>query len=442
MSNCESCKKQVLEALATPLPCTTPNCETTIDINCIIYTGTVCNVAGITTGMTVKQVLEKLANYTSNCNCDLVSSFVLQSYPCSNGLRLEYSDSSYTVKWEQFDTFANAYLDIFTFDLIKDSTTTKYIETLPFSALSNYNATKFKVTLTKAGCPTVIKEIDIQESCGQLDLCNLSSDAFVKNPTTGDQLYFNFDYGFPSWDLKRESQLLCGIFPNMTKEQCESFTLLPSGNTYTSMYFQQYIDFRNWEKNQVFALMTDNPNAIAANVPSVPPPIPHVHDFYNYGQERANDPNYKWIKIPVRYMVPMQIFGTTTIFYIKYLPHVANTSLLPSTGNLGDVCYVNDGNNLFYSWDPLSSSWLDTNTHNGFVDPADGTQTVDFETARLAQINQIIAYWKAFYELQTATRPMMYSQLLMAHRIQDIHVRKIQSGSGSGNCGCTCEYMN
>lgn len=441
MSNCESCKKQVIEALATPLPCTTPNCETTIDINCIIYTGAVCNVAGITTGMTVKQVLEKLANYTSNCNCGVSSTFVLQSYPCSNGLRLEYSDSSYTVKWEQYDTFAGAYSDIFTSDLIKDSTTTEYIETLPFSALNSYNASKFKVTLTKTGCPTITKEIDIQESCGELDLCNLSSDAFVKNPTTGDQLYFNFDHGFPSWDLKRESQLLCGIFPNMTKEQCESFTLLPSGNTYTSMYLQQYIDFRNWEKNQVFALMTDNPNAIAANIPSVPPPIPNAHDFYNYGQERANDPNYKWIKIPVRYMVPMQIFGTTTTFYIKYLPNVTNTSLLPTTGNLGDVCYVNDGNNLFYSWDPLTSSWLDTNLYNGFVDPIDGGNSVDFETARLLQIDQIIAYWKGFYELQSGLKAHVYSQLLMAHRIQDINVRKIPPSPGS-NCSCNCKYMN
>jgi hypothetical protein len=243
-------------------------------------------------------------------------------------------------------------------------------------------------------------------------------------------------------DLKREVELLCGIFPNMTKEQCESFTLLPSGNTYANMYHQQYIDFRNWEKNQVFALMTDNPNAISANIPSVPPPIPNVHDFYNYGQERATDPNYNWIKIPVRYMVPMQIFGTTTIFYIKYLPHVASVSLLPATGNLGDVCYVNDGNNLFYSWDPLSSSWLDTNTHNGFVDPGDGTLNVDFETARLFQIFQITSsYWNAIYELQIAAKAMRYSQLLLAHRLQDIHVRKIPPQPGS-NCSCDCKYMN
>jgi hypothetical protein len=92
----------------------------------------------------------------------------------------------------------------------------------------------------------------------------------------------------------------------------------------------------------------------------------------------------------------------------KYLKAVANSSLLPSTGNAGDlICVGTPSSYVGYAWDPILNSW--SSSFYTFIDDEILTQRVAFRTASI----------KAKNELMLALRPFLFAnEYILGHGLK------------------------
>ena len=465
MSECESCKKSTLPLAVVPLPCPDPAqvlCESTIDLDCVEYTGPSKLCLGIQTGMTASEVLEKLALASNNCVCTVNSTLTFSAFPCEiAGIKLEYDDYNFVPQWSYKNKVTNAYEVINPVLLNLSSDNQNYIQLLPISVLFTINAEDYKVTLTKPNCTPIVKNITVGSDCLPDETCASIDDSFVKHPITGEILYYNIQ----TFDLTLEttSGLLCDLFPNMTKAECKSlfpdYTQANPYDTYEQKFNDAYDAFTLWENAYLNAVMKDNPIEIAAAGPQVLPPRPHVSDFYNYGKQRAVNPNHNWIKVPLT-QCACGLDTTDIKVYVKYLPHVTNFSELPTSAQLGNVCYVSS-ENKYYAFNPETNTWLDpllftTYFGKAFLasnDVNQGAGQVSFDDCIYSHLARIDARKKAVIEMINARRPFLLSQLFIAHRAYDLGARNVQPGGppfgptpisssppGFGPCDCECCY--
>lgn len=462
MSECESCKKSIQPLAVAPLPCPDPAqvlCESTIDLDCVEYTGPSKTCLGIQTGMSASEVLEKLALASNNCKCTVNSTLTFSGFPCETaGIKLEYDDYNFVPQWSYKNKVTDEYEVLNPVLLNLSSDDQNYIQLLPVSVLFTINADEYKVTLIKPNCAPVVKNITVGSGCLPDEVCASVDDAIVKNPITGEPIYYNLQTS----DLTLESAtaLLCDILPNMTKAECKSyfpdFTQANPYDTYEQKFRDAYTAFRDWEDDYIYAIMKDNPNELAAAGPQVFAPRPHVSDFYNYGKQRAVNPNFNWFKIPLTQCgCPLE---TTNIkVYVRYLPHVTNFSQLPTTAQLGNVCYVSS-ENKYYTFNPETNTWLDPllfTTYYGkrFGETTDIESFGPFSYCIDSTLAKIEARKKALTELLLARRPYILAQMFLAHRAYDLGARNIPPGEppfgpapisssppGYGTCDCECCY--
>jgi hypothetical protein len=463
MSECESCKKSTQPFAVVPLPCLDPAqvlCESTIDLECVEYTGPSKPCLEIQTGMSAAQVLEKLAAASNNCNCTVNSTLTFSGFPCDTaGIKLEYSNYEFVPEWSYKNKVTNTYEVLNPVLLNLSSDDQNYIQLLPISVLFTINAEDFKVTLTKPGCAPVVKNITVGSDCLPDEVCASIDDAIVKNPLTGEPIYYNLQTS--SLTLESASALLCDILPNMTKADCKS--LFPDFNapggtiTYEQKFNDAYDAFIMWEDKYIYAIMKDNPNDLALAGPQVLPPRPHISDFYNHGKERAVNPNFNWIKIPLT-QCACGLDTTNIKVYVKYLPHVTNFSQLPSSAQLGNVCYVSS-EDMYYAFNPETNTWIDPllfTTYFGkpFLAATDvntGAGLESFDECISSSMARIVARKKALNEMLLARRPHFLSQIFIAHRAYDLGVRNIPlngapfgptpvltNGSSFTSCNCDC----
>lgn len=462
MSECESCKKSTLPLTVVPLPCPDPAqvlCESTIDLDCVEYTGPSKLCLGIQTGMSASEVLEKLALASNNCTCTVTSTLTFSGFPCETaGIKLEYDDYNFVPQWSYKNKVTNAYEVLNPVLLNLSSDDQNYIQLLPVSVLFTINADEYKVTLTKPNCTPIVKNITVGSDCFSDVPCASIDDAIVKNPITGQPIYYNLQTS----DLTLESAtaLLCDILPNMTKADCKS--LFPDENapagylTYEQKFRDAYDAFIMWEDKYIYAIMQDNPNDLAAAGPQVLPPRPHISDFYNHGKERAVNPNFGWIKIPLT-QCACGLDTTNIKVYVKYLPHVTNFSELPTSAQLGNVCYVSS-QDKYYAFNPETNAWIDPLLFTAYFgkpflasnDVNQGSGLESFDECISSVIARIVARKKAINEMLLARRPYLLSQMFIAHRAYDIGVRNItrfgapfgptpiNSSTIYGACDCDC----
>lgn len=467
MSECESCKKSIQPLAVEPLPCPDPAqvlCESTIDLDCVEYTGPSKLCLGIETGMSASEVLEKLTLASNNCVCTVNSTLTFSGFPCETaGIKLEYDDYNFVPQWSYKNKVTNQYETLNPALLTLSSNEQNYIQLLSTTILFTINANEYRVTLTKPNCTPIVKNITVGSDCLSDVPCASFNDSVVKNPITGEPIYYNLQTS--SLTLESATALLCDILPNMTKAECKSYvpdyTQPNPPDTYTDKFRDAYDAFRMWEDKYIYAIMKDNPNDLVIAGPQVFAPRPHVSDFYNFGKQRAVNPNFGWIKIPLT-QCACTLENTNIKLYVKYLPHVTNFSQLPASAQLGNVCYVSS-EDTYYAFNPETNTWVDpvlftTYYNKGFFaanDLGPGAPLVTFQECMDSSLAKIAARKKAINEMLLARRPYLLAQMFIAHRVYDYFVRNIPRGGppfgpvavatntppwADPTCDCDCCY--
>lgn len=442
MSDCQKCKDSIIPFVVDPLPCVNTTCDTAVDLNCVLYTGPNKPCAGIVKPMTVNQVLQQIAQFSGNCDCSVEAVLTFQKLPCDKGIQLAYNDYTFAVQWQYLDSITNTYVDVNNNLIVKSSDEDFYYQNLPSGLLADLKSDNYKITLTKPGCDPVVKTLFIGTTCQTVEPCVLEEDAYVKDPHTGERLYAY--YSIPNVDTKTQLKLLCDTFPFMTKSECLSF-YDPVNFSYQALFSIAYNQFLPWQQDRIDAVMTDNTVALSQTLPIQLPPQPHPTDIYNDGPLRATDPNYNWIKVPIK-SCPCKLGNDP--FYVKYLPSVVNVTDLPLQAVLGNVVYVSSEDE-YYTWNPQTQLWVKTWTFTdvngiGFSSLSDTNYGAasDFDECRQSVSIYIQGYLKGLKEYSTAVKPYLWSSLLSMHRIYDAYTRnKFFSNNVKGNGMCDCNNL-
>lgn len=444
MSNCQHCKEQNIPLVVDSLPCLDPNaldssCDSTIDLDDIKYTGPSKLCAGITNGMTARQVLEKLSEYSDTCKCTLQANLTYEQLPCEKGIQLRYDDSFFTSQWQYLNTTTNQYVNISSSSITKSSDENFYYENLSSVLLFGLQSDNYRVILTKPGCNSIVKDLSIAPECEKEEPCVLNDKAYIKNPYTHERLFINVP--ITTYDSKLLLKYVCDTFPNLTTLQCESYyNDAMYGQSYYSRFSAGVSTYIGWQLTNALAIMSDDTVRLSQVPAEVAAPIPHISDFNHHGIERSTDPNFNWFKIPLK-QCPCKLGNQ--FFYVKYLPHVNTVNALPLTGTLGDVYYVEDVD-LYYTWNPQTNSYIDTILFTGtptelIYAAGDLEFAVSFEDCRTDALNRINAFFTNFNQYRLATLPYYVSQYASLLRDIDSNIRNVPWGSFTKSVSmCNC----
>lgn len=429
-------------------------CSQFAETNCIKYTGLVYACANINTGMTLDEVINKLATTYQNCTpCQITHQF---NQNCEKGWELIFDNDDYIATWYYKDAVSNTYLPIdpnliSTVDKLGVNNKLKTIQLLPAEKFIKLTGGDFRIEITKSGCTTITIDWQTDVPCQLLQPCTTTNAKFIKKAGTNNILKIT-QKRIPNVSNLYLEWLSCKYLPNIETNDCQAEQ---KGIAFRNKYDDYLKDSNEIFTTEQYGFGTLSPN----NQPLDYAPLAYVDDWVNGGPESQVDPNSTYTDYPVFAGCGCEIQTSLgmTIFEVTYLDPVPTFSALSNvTGFLGQFVKVLDDTVVdYYTWNPNTASWIPEETFtnlngNTFHDP--NNPTVPFSDIsdcatlmrqkrdlNLKNLNEMIQSWNSF-TYASLTIPYYFAKRQLTSPMIPVYGVGAIPGS-KPFCTCSCSQI-
>jgi hypothetical protein len=414
-------------------------CSQFAETTCIKYTGLVYACANIAVGMTLDEVINKLATTFQNCTpCQITHQF---TQDCEKGWELIFDNDDYIATWYYKDAVSNTYLPI-------DTNLITTIEKLGANnKLEKYNllpglkfialiGNEFRIELTKSGCTTITIDWQTGDTpCQLLNPCSTTMANMATYVGTNTPILFPMP-GYTDISNTYIDWISCNFFKKTKSIVCNYEDVIDAYRTLRDNYFKYLSNRFVFDQTGVYLGSISDPP-----LPVVQPPLALPGDWIYNGPRAQIDPNSVYNNYPVFIGCGCYYRSNgmpSTHFTVSFLQPVATFSNLSNVvGVLGQYVVVLDeiSNCDYYAWDPDSASWKPESAVLAY-DPADLTTVISFEDCNGMMRVKKDANIKSLNELILAWDPFAFANFIIPYSFAKRHLTSPMSNREP--CDCTC----